>query len=318
MSLSKRLINTGGGALDFGLDGKYVLVNTNYDGFYLSSDYGMSFNLAVNDPEHDQGFLGISGNGQYMFYFPYVGYFYHRSTNYGVSWSKLQNFGTYFGNISVEVSLTGQYVYVTRNNRYYRSSDYGATFSLISSITDTNYSIQSVAVSASGQNVFITPSQSTNYYVSNNYGVTFTSYNPSKVIYRVTMDSTGQYILGDTGTQDETYYSTNYGVSFSVLRTGGYQTEKGMTNDRQNMYIGSRVGYPVYSQNEGVTWANFNPVFSYGQGDYLDMGYTLNTIVRQGTNGFRIDNDRGTGYNYTPGGLGGGNFGSVAVNKYIE
>ena len=56
MAFGNRLINAGGGALDYGIDGKYILTITaeNTPNIYLSSDYGTTFsNFDLPSPSTD-------------------------------------------------------------------------------------------------------------------------------------------------------------------------------------------------------------------------------------------------------------------------
>jgi hypothetical protein len=103
--------------------------------FIISSNSGVTFSNPTNDggaTTSDNVQVAQSSSGQYI-----VGVTtnigsgaerVYRSTDYGANWTLITTLGTSSNGPSLQMSQDGQYVYIAYNDTFYRSSDYGASF----------------------------------------------------------------------------------------------------------------------------------------------------------------------------------------------
>jgi hypothetical protein len=185
-----------------------------------------------------------------------------------------------FGQVSV--SNNGQYMIIPNGSTGISlSTNYGASFSLISGVTGPFTSVTTAAqgngssslpagigcISANGQYLYIN-SSSGNCYLSSNYGVSWTSSNPSGLpttnnYVDSAMSATGSYILTAAYT-GPVYLSSNNGSSFTAIsavdvsfgsEVTGQLGSVAMSSTGQYMLVASFITYGlVYlSNNFGAT-----------------------------------------------------------------
>jgi hypothetical protein len=185
-----------------------------------------------------------------------------------------------FGQISV--SSNGQYIIIPNGSTGISlSTNYGASFSLISGVTGPFTSVTTAAqgngssslpagigcISANGQYLFVN-SSSGNCYLSSNYGVSWSSSNPTGLpttnnYVHSAMSATGSYILTAAYT-GPVYLSSNNGSSFTAISAvdvsfgsavTGQLGSVAMSSTGQYMLVASFITYGlVYlSNNFGAT-----------------------------------------------------------------
>jgi hypothetical protein len=120
-----------------------------------------------------------------------------RSTNRGSSWSTI-TFSTSSNNTTCACSSTGQYVVfcsITSGKINY-SNDYGASFSVLSTVTNipaSNFSPWSCNISDDGQYILI--GRTNGASLSTDAGASWTILEASDFTFGCDMDSTGQYMV---------------------------------------------------------------------------------------------------------------------------
>jgi phosphohistidine swiveling domain-containing protein len=146
-----------------------------------------------------------------------------RSTNRGSSWSTI-TFSTSSNNTTCACSSTGQYVVfcsITSGKINY-SNDYGASFSVLSTVTNipaSNFSPWSCNISDDGQYILI--GRTNGASLSTDAGASWTILEASDFTFGCDMDSTGQYMVYGRWSSTALKVSTNYGSSFSALNGPG-------------------------------------------------------------------------------------------------
>ena len=188
-------------------NGQYMLAGSYYQSgkIYRSSNYGATFTEITNLPYYTgEGtpitglFVGsaISNDGQYQYITsmlnsslaPSSGSFGNvwRSTDYGVTWTRIQNQGS-LSAMSVAVSSTGQYVSYAMGGGVFGSgflkysSDYGVTFNTSNIAGATNANVINVSMSSTGGSQVVALNGGSYgsvyaYAKSNDAGANFTVY----------------------------------------------------------------------------------------------------------------------------------------------
>ena len=256
-----------------------------------------------------QYMLAISSNlnssGQFI-----KGYIY-RSSNYGSSWTTITSAYDYWTN--VKNSDNGQYVIATTEISYnYISSDYGVTFSPITSLGQTGGG--SIALSSTGQYQMLITNGVNGYtfgvYNSSDYGSTWTKLSfpiPNlKNINGCAIDSSGSTYLisGSVIYSDQTYddayilRSTDHGATWQTQ-----YTKRGVYASLGFMAITASSGWAITCQpfvlsantptrtllkssNSGVTWSDVSgSEFYFQQAINTSNGTTAwSTIHSEDTN----------------------------------
>lgn len=170
--------------------GQYQLSGSSIDGYlYVSSNYGANWTAKTSLGTNWYNSFAISGNGQYQYAYSSGDSNYPAnphtfiSSNYGSNWSILTtgpNFGVAGNRPSISTNETGQYVTIGKDNTVYVSSNYGASFTLVS--LPSSAFISNVKMVSSGQIQILSISSSQSspaYYISYNYG---TTWSPSLLI----------------------------------------------------------------------------------------------------------------------------------------
>ncbi len=212
------------------------------------------------------------------------GFTIYKSTDGGVTRSSSLH-SSCGGGSHITTSEDGQYVYEACQSagQYYKSTDYGATWS--ANIQGSNYFMQ-VDSSDTGQYVLASHSEgaipkSILGQYSTDYGVSWTN------VTDIFSSSGGGACIGSDGSVMTivstlgTYQSTNYGSTWGS--TGGYPTlpvggtsiwEVACSNDGTKLFVmvgDQSYGPPAtvnvaYSFDSGATWNNYNTGYSVGFG----------------------------------------------------
>jgi hypothetical protein len=256
-------------------NGQYIGLTNSSNFFTISSTYGENFRVTT---------LGNMNSA-----FSYTGQYIvcgrdgstHFSTNYGNSF--INHSGARCGGCGI--SSTGQYMVFASINAVFVSSNYGASFQSPSTGGSTN--IGQVAVSGSGQYMFMTGWASNNVYVSSTYGAAFyiafsnSNSNQAKQAY---ISYTGQFMFFNG------YYSSNYGVSWvsgiagshcSVNATCQYILNSGSTVQLANF------PYPSNSLNNITkSWSKIsgNGLPTTAGYQYIQYSYTGKYVLLATTN----------------------------------
>lgn len=220
-----------------------------------------------------------------------------------------------------------QYVYATDEDRVYKSSNGGFTFSYYGALPYSPgvYIYTALAASSTGQYVIAGGNTSNVVYVSNDYGASFSTVtisgpSPFTAFYinDIDMSENGQYIAisgknslaGNSG-QVTVAVSSNYGVSFSVITT--YSANTWTRSSVSVSGNGSRMSYVAlsnvnnnsvryYSNNYGSSWisggVSANTLFTD-----VCMNYTgqYQIVINYGTNPsgggqINVSNNYGSGF----------------------
>ena len=217
--------------------------------------------------------VAISAAGQYQI--ASVGGFWI-SSNYGESWSATPiTSGAQFA----AISANGQYMAVSINNVINVSSNYGSTFTPITTLqATTNW--EGVAISASGQYMVAVAYDTSKLYVSSNYGVTWTVSATQKQYIGVSISASGKYIIATT--VDTPQISSNYGLTFSNISSLGslYSYASAISANGSYMVIANWNGTIRVSSNYGASWTAVTSVPTktwYGatmssSGRYITLG----------------------------------------------
>ena len=154
-------------------NGQYQFgIDANGTRYSRSTDYGATFTNGTLPQSTYRGTMICSGTGQYVIFQSY-GWIY-RSTNYGVSFGRIINslFNDYFS--FGDSSYSGQYMYMAIGANVLKSSNYGETWSSITSTVGGFGFYSSVGCNASGS-VVATADSGSNIKISTDYGATWVS-----------------------------------------------------------------------------------------------------------------------------------------------
>jgi hypothetical protein len=163
-------------------NGQYQLSGSGIDDYlYVSSNYGANWTTKTSIGKYWWGAFTISGNGQYQYAIGYLSssgnYSTFISSNYGTNWSVLSagpSIGRSGGLPYMDTNETGQYITIGKDDKLYISSNYGASFTIV---TFPSSGISGLKMTSSGQQQVVSKSTNTStisYYMSVDYGVTWT------------------------------------------------------------------------------------------------------------------------------------------------
>jgi len=269
--------------------------------FYLSTDYGVTFNKIINfnNTSYNSAF-NISNDGNYILIyenesFPNM----FLSTDLGVSWTQLGNIISDViglsndGKYQIGIPLSGgdQYIHISQN--------YGQTWNDIQIPGILLNNTTSVAISSSGK--YITINNVTNMYNSNDYGQTWTLNITDNILNQISMSASGLYqacvINGDI------YQSTNYGISWYKINIiysnviNNAWTTCALANSR---YLLASLPKYIYTSNNYLLSLQRNIGFP-GQNNYnscMSSGGIIQ-IVCNNNNGMPISWSTNAGTNWT-------------------
>jgi hypothetical protein len=209
-----------GDVLETGLDG----LSTNMYSKFFDASYQSLIDASGNP------FIATSSDGKYIITANYNSAPKARlSTNYGATFIDISSVGQ--GNFACAMSSTGRYMYISGSgaSASYRSADYGATFSSM-----TSSSSYCTAVSGSGKYVI------SGMYLSSDYGVTFNAVNSLSTARNSAISLTGQIIvvINDTGT---TVISRDYGKSWTTILALGARRIISMSATGKFILVGGNL-----------------------------------------------------------------------------
>lgn len=203
-------------------DGQYILIGVetgsmdSNGGLYMSQDSGATWSWSIPiTANREPTVLEQSTNGKCVVHAQAGNSKTYISWDYGSNWSELRDLGltlqTYEYAVQAGISANGQYIVLVTPYKYYISSTYGATWSII----PDSVGHYSVLVSGTGQYMEIDGDS-----LSSNYGSSWTS-RASIHNMRRCIDNSGQYrIFGDRyGYEAYGKISYNYGASITNWRT---------------------------------------------------------------------------------------------------
>jgi hypothetical protein len=290
-----------------------------------SNNYGNSFTEISSLPSGGwDGGVALSPTGQYQMSARVSGDLY-LSNDYGSTWvlrsTPAPSYKRYGG---VAVSSNGQYQflsvgdnrsYLTFQGDYiYRSTDYGATFSVTSSPKKNWWRI---ATSSNGQYVAaitlnksgISPDPNSLLYISSDYGVTYSS-RLQTYFKDVSISNTGQYVsaLGTNASTpffNKVYVSNDYGSTFSTISftgttnpdsTGGI----GISGDGRYQLSAINDGIVMLSNDYGVTWNNILSVSLLESWQTAKVSRNgANMLLGGGGDGVWVSHDYGVNWSNT-------------------
>jgi hypothetical protein len=217
------------------------------------------------------------------------------STDYGLTW--------YASNAPQDGSTTytclassGQYVVVgfaSLSNGIYQSSDYGVTYTSITSAL--NFTPSSIAISSDGQYCYAATNDASGIYLGTGYGATVVQ-NTSVVSISwtsIACDSTGQYVYasGYASGNYAVYASTNYGVDWTPLAlftsASGIAINQVACDSTGQIIVVAAADGLYRSTDGGVTWEvmgapsdhNWTMIASDASGVHLIAGDALLNVV---------------------------------------
>ena len=217
--------------------------------------------VPLNITRQELIFTHVSLNGSYAAAINYDGVYY--SSDYGFSWSTSDVPSAAY--LCLAASLTGQYVVVSDAlGNLYKSSNYGATYTLVASSLSLPYAI---AISSDGQYFYALSSDGTgDIYIGSGETVTTTNVGTSITWYSITCDSTGAYVYAtgyDALYNGLLYASADYGATWALNTTlpaisdgNANQIACDSTGQLINLAAGPQGIYQ--STNGGSTWAQLS------------------------------------------------------------
>lgn len=187
------------------------------------------------------------------------------STNSGVTWTNGADLG---GSVrSIASDATGQYVVVivqvngTAVPAVHRSTDYGATFNILSNSPDYwVIGANCIACDSTGQRIYV-GSYNGEVYVSTNAGTNWVSTTTlSNYVENITCSYSGQYVYALVS--GNVYISTNYGQAWSTAITiSNYGCNQVACDWSGQNLVAACNGDGIYrSTNYGQTWTKTNAV----------------------------------------------------------
>jgi hypothetical protein len=192
---------------------------------YISNDYGTTFTKPVGVATAPYTSVAMSTTGQYIV----ATYFGSNisiggainilfSSDWGITWTvknigpAINAYNNYQLNQGIAISSSGQYIYFGITNEYYRSVNYGDTFSWVGFTVQINRC--NICTSATGKYVLIAAYNvngdgasgfSNNYLIPNSFNQTATSIwsafggSEPRGILSIAMSATGEYSYGGQG-----------------------------------------------------------------------------------------------------------------------
>jgi len=206
--------------------GQYVIAGTKLNYLFLSSTYGINWNITCNinitNPTSKYwNSVSISSSGQYIYTASvstqsspnndnrdtiYI------SNNFGISWISIKNSSSNNYWQSITCSSNGQYVYACSSSDYnstkiydgiYISNDYGNSFAKTNA---TNTGWKCVSCSSSGKYVIAvsqtygSSNSNGNIYISIDFGNNWSSINTSSLFNGCAISSDGMYLTACSST----------------------------------------------------------------------------------------------------------------------
>jgi len=254
-------------SLSMSSSGQYIGIIDFTFGFYLSTNYGVSFNLInMPDASTNVGDVNMSSSGKYMFVTTSIPkgsttQTWYYSSNYGTSFTASSAFKW----TTPRFSFNEKYClsYDTNANIVYLSSNYGASFSP----TTVSLSVNAFGYQLSSTGQYMVCVGATTIIVSTDYGSTWTTSLDISSLQagihfnvrdnQIYISSDGNYMIAYAGNYTfvgklsaGTYTWNNLLLSNTALRStymsssGKYMTSNATANST-NLY---------YSTNYGVTW----------------------------------------------------------------
>jgi len=234
----------------------------------------------------------------------------YRSTDFGVTWSDMNNGAKDYGDIAV--SGDGSTILVCeRSGPLHRYTSYWSQLPL------SNSSFRDVAISYTGQYMIVTTTDKA--YVSNDYGASWTlKFNNDVLLSDCTMNSTGQYMVicssrepSNTGAvgSGRIYVSSNYGETWTpmlqqdswsdltISENGNYinaVSSSGYFSHFQNSY----TGYITIRSTEVLISANLRGVDSSGDGAYSIIAGAMTSFYSTSDKGITIKDLSNTSRNW--------------------
>lgn len=216
-----------------------------------------------------------------------------KSTNYGLTWSVsfAKNFSSYGQPLEQDQNNPSVYYFVPDGGGFYKSTDYGTTFNLISSYPFV--SPCDIAVMYDSANVlYVGESSSSRIYKSTDSGLNWTlkmTYSGSEIpsIANSVFDKSIAYA---TTFSTPVYKTTNFGDNWSVVYTmSGSGWGSDICREDPNVYLTG-----TYSGSTGYTTTNsgtsfFNSTITSGSGAgiiVMEKGYML---AQQTTNLLKLN-----------------------------
>eukprot|EP01032_Pedospumella_encystans_P017389 gene17389-19812_t len=177
--------------------GNRLAVTVNNEGVYLSSDRGTTWTLAniTGASSYTWRVVASDHSGQHLTAISSNYGFIHFSHDYGATWTSTSSPCQYFQNTpSVAISHDGQYQYANLDWCSIRSTDFGATWTQMSTYA------RSIACNGNGQKVVSTSGWNGDRIMgSTDYGVTWTQFNhptgSMASFLSVVMDTSGLNIV---------------------------------------------------------------------------------------------------------------------------
>lgn len=237
------------------------------------------------------------------------------STDSGATWTDGADLGGYI--LDIAANSTGQYVVavleidMTGSPSVYRSTDYGATFTVLAnSPIYQQTGINCIACDSTGDRIYV-GSYDGNVFVSTNAGVDWVSHSMQNYVYCITCSHSGEDVYALVS--DELCVSTNHGQTWSSL----LPISNGQTSQITCDWTGSIIVAACYNSgifrsiDKGQTWtpesiAPITPNNGNGQNYfYITCNSTGNRILAMDVNSsaLYLSTDAGTTwtYQYTPG-----------------
>ncbi len=140
------------------------------------------------------------------------------SSDGGITWTAVAAPGGVSVN-DVAMSLDGTIMYYTASaSGTYKSTNYGATFSLLSAAP---LNPMTIVCNSTGQRVFVYSDNDTSIYASNDAGATFTQgANLGNFVVSMACNASGDHLYLIDGL--DAYKSTDYGQTFTIMTLGLY------------------------------------------------------------------------------------------------
>jgi hypothetical protein len=288
--------------------GQYQLAgNLNRAELYLSSNYGNTFSTILSNTTNTFSYLfsqlcAMSANGQYITTIlneqALSQIFIYNSADYGVSFSApiiINYTGAWSNNVIFAICMTpdGATRYFGTGNKFYKSTDYGATWTL--NYTDSNgmgYNYGRMCISSNGQYITHLRDFYGGMLSSSNSGTSWTYQNIG--VFGLNMTSDGMY-RAYLGAAYQLFESFNYGATFTNTRTllntanhqrAGYPSHIAFTDnvgtDLTNAYVtivnnNNRsqypAGIPIIIKEVSKTYSQFDG--SMNVSDYISVGKDL-------------------------------------------
>ena len=240
--------------------------------FYLSTNFGSTFNVISGFTTGQNYYCSMSGNGQYMVMIVSMGYMY-RSGDYGSNWQQVTNISATQNWVGVSLSKDGKCCLANGNNptnNLYVSSNFDTanpTFTTVSVYASMSSGPGYNAVSKTGQYMIqLNWGPADGIAISSNFGVSFSKLTFANIGITGTLGPNGIYITSDTNDvyfsnyNEGLYKSTNLfsgSPMFTKITSATFteQTWYQVSTSSDGTYVVATTGVKTYySKDSGVTW----------------------------------------------------------------